>query len=240
MTSKKSPLVEAMLEVIFKNNSEGYDATLPGLFFNKVQDKFPHKGETSNVNIEMVTEDGTVDKIKAPLTRFKDDNGNLLQFTKDLIIFNRLMPDVSWEGLKSSVLNNIEDFIDVNNNSLIKAVRLQYLNVIEFPEKPSFSDMFTFKLPRPITPNYKEVAKFDMTMNYQVQSMPVEVNIERIRFGESSKDAVMFEITVSNIVGEHTFDRQALEDWMVLSHGIVCEIFNDHMNPKFLEQYEQW
>ncbi len=238
MNFEQSPLVEALLEVSFKYDHKPYDPTLAGLFYAKVGEDFTEKIEVPDFEYTFLQADGSSKKVNSPLTRFKNDGGHMIQFTKDLIIFNKTKPKVNWIELKTSVLKSLKHFVEVNKNQTITTFKLNYLNLIEVEKEICFSDIFNFKLPVPSNVKYDGVNGFDISTHFKLNDLFCSVNVETISSEKPEINRALFEISVLMSQDDEEFDSEKIEQWMDSAHASICEIFADHLTPQQLEKYK--
>ncbi|AZI27037.1 TIGR04255 family protein [Pedobacter sp. G11] len=235
MNLEKSPLVEALFEVAFKDESKEYDPTLPGLFYSKIESDFPEKSEVSNFEYWVETKDGARRKITAPLSRFSNSDGSIIQLTKDFIVFNKIAPNINWLSLKDSILEKLEQFIQVNKNQNIISYSLKYFNIIEIPTDEAMEDNFTFSLSFPKNINYK-LNGFLSKVHFETDGMMVRMNIESLESESEDSNAIALELIVTGNE-EFAYNKEVLSEWLKEAHDLICRVFIESLNVKLKEKY---
>ena len=154
---KNSPLVEVLCEFQFIPK-EQWDATMPGVFYQKIKRDFPVKKERKPL---IMLDETTNEKQKGKfisLTQFynkKEDS--LIQVGKNMLTINCLKPYPHWEKFKPLINDNLSIFRKTNNPNSIRKIILTYINRINIPlEQINLEDYFNFY---PQTPK-----KFGKTM----------------------------------------------------------------------------
>ena len=237
MNLKHSPLVEALYEVTFEHKFEEYDPTLPGLFFAKVSDQFIDKKEIVGFEYEITDNDGNTRTIKNPYTRFNDNKGNFIQFTKDLIFFNKVEPKINWLDFKKNIVTNLEKYIEVNQNNVKSFSCLRFVNIIKVPVDDLMSDYLTFSHAIPGNEKFSEVKNFHYQTSFTYEGSYAKIEVKSISQSTDGENRLMLEISVEEEANV-TYDREQENKWLQTSHDKILEIFKNCLTEKSKDRYE--
>lgn len=134
-TYADSPLIEALCELRFVQSK--WDATIPGVFYDRVKDRFPvretlHQAQ-AKINAEK-TGDLTAQISSEPRIRFLDENRTrALQLGKDLLIVNHLRPYTEFEDWEPLIYEMAHLYVELTESRGINLVSLRYLDKFELP-----------------------------------------------------------------------------------------------------------
>ena len=134
----KPPLIEAVCEFRFDPGQE-WDWTVPGLFYDRVQEDFPLKRERKNYEVavgEGPSEDGpSVQGLMSSWLQFvREDKSALIQVGPDLLTVNHLRPYTDWPTFKAMIQRSFEEYQAVAKPKGFRRVGLRYINRLEIPD----------------------------------------------------------------------------------------------------------
>lgn len=128
------PIIEAICEFRFTPDTE-WDATVPGLIYTAVKDRFPKKEQRIIQNVEIPSP--TRGEVKVQQSRravfLTEDKNTQIQIATHLLAINRLKPYTKWDDFKADIeqtLNNLTDNVDIKE---LQRIGLRYINQIEIP-----------------------------------------------------------------------------------------------------------
>jgi uncharacterized protein (TIGR04255 family) len=146
------PIIEAVCEFRFTHDTE-WDATVPGLIYSAVQDRFPRKEQRITQEIAVSPQSPTEGDVKVQTSErtvfLTKDKNKQIQIAPRLLAINRLKPYTKWEDFKA----DIEYAYDILTSNVdlkgLQRVGLRYINLIEIPssgtEKIDLEDYFEFR-----------------------------------------------------------------------------------------------
>jgi uncharacterized protein (TIGR04255 family) len=126
-----------------------WDMTTPGIIYNEVRPKFPHK--ESHVGQEVkLSPDNRMPGAQVKSVNFArflaDDKKTLMQLGDGTLLISRLNPYTTWQDFKNNIeyaLNALKKNVELNS---IQRIGLRYLNRIEVPEEnPNLEKYFEFR-----------------------------------------------------------------------------------------------
>lgn len=132
---KKSPIIEAICEFQFEENSP-WDLTIPGLVYEKVRRTFPKRRQATRVSLgksasaeELGPQFGTTSLMQF----FRADEKAIIQVGPNLLSINILKPYPSWEKFLPLIKKGFNSYCDVVAPKGIRRIGLRYINQIELP-----------------------------------------------------------------------------------------------------------
>ena len=149
MDYTKSPIIEAVCEFQFTPETE-WDATIPGLIYPAIKDKFPKKEERIIQNFEIPHQSSTKAEIKmqqsARAVFLTNDKKTQIQIAPRLLAVNRLKPYTTWANFElyiEEALSNLTSNVIIDG---IQRIGLRYINQIEIPSSDTeLSKYFEFR-----------------------------------------------------------------------------------------------
>ena len=130
------PVVEALCEVLTTRSQ--WDATIPGLFYERVKDRFPKRGQRADLGIEVTlgpeTPDARVTQ-REPRSQFsRDDGSRMVQVGRDLVVVNQLRPYPQFEEWRPEVLRALDVYRELAKPAGVDRLGLRYINRVVVPE----------------------------------------------------------------------------------------------------------
>ena len=142
------PIIEAVCEFRVSQDSE-WDATVPGLIYEKVSKDFPNKERRVFQEVELTgSQEGTEQKvtINERVLFLTSDKKTFIQVAPNLIAVNCLKPYPSWDGFKLRIRNAFEALISTVSVKGFQRIGLRYINRITVPgERVNLDEHFEFR-----------------------------------------------------------------------------------------------
>jgi uncharacterized protein (TIGR04255 family) len=129
---KNPPIIEALCEFQFEPG-QPWDMTIPGLVYEKINDRFPKKTQRLVIQTQSHSKDGQVTHSlnQAPRMQFSNEEGNtLIQVGQDLLIVNRLKPYPTWDEFFPIIQKNLRVYKEVAKPKEFKRIGLRSINKI--------------------------------------------------------------------------------------------------------------
>jgi uncharacterized protein (TIGR04255 family) len=131
------PIEEALCEIYFSGSV--WDSTIPGIFYDRIKDRFPIKTQVKQVSLEvqLAQETPATKMIEGDQRgRFAStDNSRMVQITRDLLVINQLKPyPESFEDWKPLVLEMVKIYQEIAKPTGINQLGVRFINRIAIPE----------------------------------------------------------------------------------------------------------
>lgn len=129
------PVVEALCEIY--TTGSAWDLTIPGLFYEKVRDRFPKRGQARDVVIEATV--GAPELAARlipgePRTQFSSEDGSrMIQVARDLVVVNQLRPYPAFEEWEPRIPEALGFYRDLAKPVAIQRAGLRYINRVVIP-----------------------------------------------------------------------------------------------------------
>ncbi len=236
---KNPPIVEAICEFRLSQDTR-WDLTIPGLFYERVKDDFPHKEQKMVSQIELTQETNTFQQkiiMSERILLFSDDRKRIIQVGNWLLAINVLKPYPTWNGFRSIIekcWNNLLEIIDIKG---LERVSLRYINQVQLPfESIEIEEYFEFypyigeRLPQ--TPSYFIVsAEFP----YDGGRDKCRVQLTPGIVGDSE---LAFILDIDYFLArQRDIDISTVMDWIEKAHGRVEEVFEGCITDKLRETF---
>jgi uncharacterized protein (TIGR04255 family) len=202
------PVVEALCEIY--TDGSAWDPTVPGLFYERVRDRFPKRGQARDVEIEVtVGAPAPATKVtpSEPRSQFaREDGSRMIQVARDLVVVNQLRPYPAFEEWRPQILEALDLYRELAKPSQVSRIGLRYLNRVVVPEPEVPMDRY-FQL-------YPELPKALGTLHGPFMlriELPTEVPGHQlvVTFGSAPRDregTQAFVLDLYDVVGSPGFD----------------------------------
>lgn len=127
---ERAPLIEALCEFRFQEDKKNWDLTLPGLFYQKVEETFPVKREQNAIELQVNAGDEVLGKVTPRLQFFSVDERRLIQLGPGMLSANYLPPYPSWQEFRELIQFALNSFLSVTTSPQLTRIGLRYINKI--------------------------------------------------------------------------------------------------------------
>jgi len=131
------PVVEALCEIFFLDSH--WDPTIPGIFYDRIKDEFPVKGELKQMDVEIQVGSGEAATRMAPAEargRFSSpDRSKVVQVGRDLVVVNQLRPYPHFDAWRPRVMSMVRLYTELAKPKAISRIGVRYINRIVVPEE---------------------------------------------------------------------------------------------------------
>lgn len=128
------PLIEAICNFRFAN-SHPWDWTIPGLFYERIRDKFPHREQTNVLETIMDANQGKFVQQMQPRIQFlTEDRTTVMQIAPYNLSIHQLQPYTSWCHFNELILKYLLIYHEIANSPELIRIALHYVNRIEFSQ----------------------------------------------------------------------------------------------------------
>lgn len=187
------PIIEALCEFHFEP-AQSWDITIPGIFYERIKDKFPIKEQRVGLGVTISPEKGVVQQkvdLQHRIRFWSNDRSSVIQVGPNLLAINQLRPYRNWEAYKPIILDNLGIYIEIVKPKAFKRIVLRYINHIilknheitlnEYfnfcplipPELPQTVGSFNVKVEFPID-KFPEILSLNFMSAPIIDSRPVE------------------------------------------------------------------
>ncbi|MDF9540336.1 TIGR04255 family protein [Bacillus cereus] len=140
------PLSKVECEIRISQNSP-WDSAIPGLFFEKLRDKYPHREKGNEISAEVGPgPEGFQHKVKINDTLIlkNPDKTIAIEITQDSLSITHTVPYSSWENFIHVIDEVLLAYLSVTDNFELERVNLRYINEILLPstENVELKDYF--------------------------------------------------------------------------------------------------
>jgi uncharacterized protein (TIGR04255 family) len=240
---KSQPLVEALCEFRF-TMPEGWDLTLPGLFYAAVKENFPTRESLQEVmlNIEFNPLKGGPPVIRAPQLRLWDEkHSTSLLIGEGLLAVNQVASYSGWDNFKKLIQDTFLKYADISQGITIEKIALRYINHIY----PNTLDKFAIEDYITIIPLFPSSLDLPMAGFQQSYSLLVEdlksLLVHRTSNAENqeSKSLLLLDLEfICDKIPVFENDRMRekwLEKWLESAHTNIEDAFISSLNSNYLE-----
>ncbi len=237
------PVVEALCEFQFIPN-QPWDITIPGLIYEKIENKFPEKKQQNVLGFQFQhTKKGFESKIEPAPPRiefFKKDKTGLLQVGPDLLIINQLKPYIAWENFKSMIMNNFNIYKKIANPKSFKRIDLRYINIFEFDtQEVKLDDYFMYY---PFIPKDLSHMHFHFSTNVELpfkeKKEVLILKLQSIIPNKPNLVSLVLDIDYAMITPEY-ISLDAINEWLEKAHNKVENAFESIIKDKTRNLFEK-
>lgn len=231
---QRPPLVEALCEVRFESAQDrGWDWTIPGLLYERLQERFPTRRERHAVDfpiagpLPLALASHSIERLQ-----FVSADGNtMVQVGRDLLAVNSLRPHLGWLELRDTLLGVLAGYREIAAPSRLTMAAVRYINRVEIPLRPGFALERYFAvlpgLPKGV-PGVVSTFLIHTEVGYDDPSA-----IFRFRFGttESADQVAAFMLDYEHVStgSPPTFD--GLNAWLDAGHDRIERAFHGSFTP---------
>lgn len=129
------PVIEAICEFRLTPDTN-WDITIPGLFYEKVKEHFPHREQRIVQEIEVIQDSQSLQqqlRTSERILLFAENRSLLIQLGPRLLVVNALKPYPTWAGFKPKIEEAFGALSTTIELKGLQRVGLRYINRIEMP-----------------------------------------------------------------------------------------------------------
>ncbi|RMG63548.1 MAG: TIGR04255 family protein [Calditrichaeota bacterium] len=131
---RKPPIVEVVCEFRFKPSSP-WDATIPGLIYERLNQDFPKRRALRNVGMQVQVEQKGIlfqPQMEEGTQFLREDERAFVQLQPRRISVHHLAPYPHWEGFKPLIKKAYKSYLEVVPDPPILRIGLRYVIKIDF------------------------------------------------------------------------------------------------------------
>lgn len=133
---RNPPVVEALAEIYFTGSA--WDMTVPGSFYERIKERFPHKGQVDvvGVDIELGPEGTSARSVaETPRSQFSTaDRSRMVQVGRDLLVVNQLRPYPHFEAWSPVIPEMLSEYRELAQPTGVARLGVRYINRITIPQ----------------------------------------------------------------------------------------------------------
>ncbi|MEK7702401.1 MAG: TIGR04255 family protein [Nitrospirota bacterium] len=229
-----NPIIEALCEFQFIP-SQPWDMTIPGLFYDKIKDRFPEKKQQIELGIAFRPVEGGIEKQDIVSQRMQFHNLEktaLVQMGNDLLAVNHLRPYPTWAKFKPLILDNLIQYQKVASPKGLNRIELRYINQIQFDKAPiEIKDYFHYFPSIPATlPQMHEPLTMSVGIPYEDKNDGLTLTLTML---PKLPEGISFLLDLNYIMGVP--GRIALDqvsDWLEKTHTVIETAFEACITEK--------
>lgn len=236
------PLIEAICEFRFTPGQE-WDATFPGLIYEKVKDDFNKKKTVRQIRFQPIrNQDEQIieQEITERIQFVREDGRALIQVAPNFLTVNCLSPYPGWNQFHTMISENLNKYTYVAEPEGLRRIGLRYINRIEIPiTRVNLEDYFDFyphlgdKLPQEHGPfivgvqiffeDKRDVLKLDLTTakSSNSEGLPLFLSLD-------------YFCSQSNGIG-----LKEIDDWIETAHTHIEDTFEACITEKTRSLFEE-
>lgn len=221
------PLVEALCEIRFAPGQE-WDWTVPGLFYAQVQEVYPRKEQTEQVEVQWRDDPAQMQRQTSRRLRFfNEDKTALVQVGKDLLVFNCLSPYPGWSVFRSMLVGVLEKYRAVATPAGVAACAVRYLNRLSIPQDTATLEDYLLAVPT-IPKNLPDTLigwSLSLDIPHQARKGIMHLEAGSVPPRNSNEVCFVLDLRFQAINPEELGLNGALLDWIDNAHDIIEETF---------------
>lgn len=237
---KNPPILEAICEFRLTPDTP-WDLAIPGLFYERVKDNFPHREQRM---VQEIVVRGIPQSFQHRVQTtervlfFVPDRRTLVQIGPRLLVINTTKPYPTWEGFKPYIKKAWESLQQVVEVRGLEQMGLHYINQIELPsQEANLEEYFEFypfvgkRLPQRMV-GFISGAEFAYAENRdhcRVQLVPA--------ISESSQMVLILEIHYF-LARPRAVSTNEVFDWLEEAHGRLIEIFEGCITDRLRQIFD--
>lgn len=238
---KNPPLTEAVFELFFNTNS--WNATIPGLFFEKIKDRFPDIVQPQNgVGIEIGGNAFQIGGHNPDIIQYKNSSGNtIVQLSKNMLTVNKVPKYEGWEVFIDDILYVVSTLNSALSNVGATRMGLRYLNKMDIG-KHSLSDfkkyfkIYPYGLP---SDEEEKVNAINFLLEYPVVEDREFFSLQfaTLRKEPNYNAPVHFDLYITRVkdIAELTNNYK---DWLEKAHSLMNERFRSILTELSLKKID--
>lgn len=239
---RKPPIVEVVCEFRFKPSTP-WDATIPGLVYERVKSEFPKRRALRNVGMHVqVEQKGVVlqPQMEEGTQFLREDERAFVQLQPRRISVHHLTPYPHWERFKPLVRTAYKAYLEVVPEPEIQRIGLRYINKIDFNttkvDLPTFFNFYPYvggELPQLYT-------GFNLQLLF-----PHEEGRDglQMRLGSAPPEkentvSILLDLDYFLIQPENINSEYGME-WVEKAHENILAAFEGAITDKLRQQFEE-
>lgn len=220
---KNPPLIEAVFELFF--TTKQWNSVIPGLFYTKIQDKFPNISQNNGFGITFDGQGLKVGGGSNELAQYKShDNTSIIQLSSNMLIVNKLPKYEGWEKFLETIIfaiHALEQVLPIDN---IDRIGLRFVNKIDIGEH-SLSRLKDFLTVFPVYPFEQTIDFNAIQLNLESPLIPnteiLAILLATIKEEPNYKAPIIFQLYQTRISDM----PQDYETWLDEAHTSLYTIF---------------
>jgi len=235
------PVVEALCEIFFVNSQ--WDGALPGIFFERIKDTYPKRKELENIGVEVNfsqdVPDSTFKRGEKRIQFIKEDQSQLIQIEKDLLVVNQLRPYPRFEDWKPAIDRAICDYGDLAKPQGMRQLGIRYINRIVIPQSRFSMEDYFYLYPQ-IPENLGKVhGKFMMRLEIPSKH-PGHLLVVTFGTAPANPSEISLLLDLYNIVNfSQTLDIKDAERYIQEAHENIEVAFENAITQKTRDLFQE-
>ena len=233
---KNPPLTEAVFELFFETSN--WSPAIPGIFYNKVQKKYPIISQSSGgFGISFGPKGIQLGPGNNDLTQFKSKDGSsIIQLSNNLLTVNKLPEYGGWESYKRMILEALNTLKEVLEIDKVNRVGLKTINKIDIKVHTyeNFKRHFNVYPVLPKAPNTSSIQ-----LNYETplndDSDILAISLATLNKEKGYEAPTLFQLYFTKI---KNVKIQEIEDWIESAHKNLHKAFDDSLTEQCKKSFD--
>jgi uncharacterized protein (TIGR04255 family) len=229
------PLVEAVFELFFE--SSNWSPAIPGIFFSKVQKKYPVISQSpGGFGVSFGQKGLRIGPGNNDLTQFKSHDGtSVIQLSNNLLTVNKLPEYSGWDSYKLMILEALDVFKEVLDVTKVNRIGLKSINKIEVHKHSyeSFKEFFTVYPALPEGSNTNSIQ-----LNYETPINPdniLAISLATLKKEKGYEAPTLFQLYFTKIKNAKL---QEVDDWIEIAHENLYNAFDASLTEKCKNSFD--
>lgn len=232
---ERPPVTEVACQLIFE--SSAWDPTIPGLFYDKVRDKYPIKRAIQKVGIEVnLSGQAATHQLRkeADTMQFVNEkDARIVQISSDLVVINQLRPyPESFELWKPVIVKMFDLYRTLATPKRLSGLSLHYLNQIVIPSEhvnlPDYFQIFP-KIPKTLEDHGNYFLRLEAASRYKGHKLIVT-------FGSAPVPGPQTSAHILDLFDQYEFQDEsgfnALDEKLKEAHDNIESAFEESITEK--------
>lgn len=133
---RNPPVVEVICEISF--GGSGWDSAVPGMFYDRIRDRFPIKQELQQVRAQFTLGPAGQSSAgflpgRAQMQFLNEEGDRLVRLSQDVLVLNKQRPYSHFEEWERDIHHLIAVYREVAAPTVVQSLSIRYLNVVNLP-----------------------------------------------------------------------------------------------------------
>ncbi len=233
---KNPPVIEAICEFRLNQNTP-WDLTVPGMFYERIKEEFPHRESRVVPKVEFVSEPYVFEQrivISEHILLLSEDRKRFIQLGPRLLVLNVLKPYPTWQKFKpiiEKVWRNLLEIVKVNG---FERISLRYINEIKISEQSFRLDEYFNFYPYIGLPQKPVFFILGSEFSYEGENDRCRVNLTPA----TGRNVLILDIDYF-LTNLQNLSLEQFMDWIEKAHNRVEEIFDGCITDKLKSVFKE-
>ncbi len=239
---RKPPIVEVVCEFRFKSTTQ-WDATIPGLIFERVKKDFPRRRAIRNVGMHVQVEgEGLLfqSQMEEGTQFLRKDERAFVQVHPRRISVHHFAPYPHWEGFKPLIKKVFQAYQNVITESQLQRIGLRYINKIDFNSSEVELQNFLTIYPHVGTelPQKFSAFTFQLLFPYEDERDGLQLRLSNAQPAKENTLSILLDLDYFLMQPDRQKNLKAL-NWVEKAHNNILAAFEGSITDALRQQFEE-